>query len=75
MQWMRMKDSMKRVCPEGILTRVLQLSAVQRRTYSCKSSLVPLAYRWEPQNNQVHFSDLKCNVAFVMVWWKMKHDH
>lgn len=45
-QWMRMKDSVKRVCPEGILTQVLQLSAVQRRTYLCKSSLVPLAYRW-----------------------------
>ena len=38
-QWNRIKDSMRRVCPEGILSRSLQLTAVHRRTYSVRSPL------------------------------------
>ena len=38
-QWNRLKDSMKRVCPEGILMRALQLTAVHRRFYHVRAPL------------------------------------
>ena len=38
-QWNRIQDSMKRVCPEGILMQALQLTAVQRRFYHVKAPL------------------------------------
>lgn len=38
-QWNRIQDSMRRVCPEGILMRALRLTAVNRRTYSVQAPL------------------------------------
>lgn len=38
-QWRRIQDSMRRVCPEGILMRALQLTTVERRIYTVRSPL------------------------------------
>lgn len=38
-QWRRMEDSMRRVCPEGILMRCLQLTVIERRIYNVRSPL------------------------------------
>ena len=36
-QWDRMEDNLKRVCPEGVLMRCLQLTVLKRRIYKVKS--------------------------------------
>ena len=38
-QWRRIQESMRRVCPEGILMRALQLTTVKRRIYTVRSPL------------------------------------
>ena len=38
-QWGRIEDSMKRVCPEGVLMRCLQLTVLERRIYKVRSPL------------------------------------
>ena len=38
-QWRRIEDSMKRVCPEGVLMRCLQLTVLERRIYKVRSPL------------------------------------
>ncbi|CAB4012840.1 hypothetical protein AC249_AIPGENE23002 [Paramuricea clavata] len=38
-QWRRIEDSMKRVCPEGILMRCLQFNVLKRRIYNVRSPL------------------------------------
>lgn len=38
-QWHHIRDSMRRLCPEEILMRALQLTAVRRRTYFVQAPL------------------------------------
>lgn len=38
-QWRRIEDSMKRVRPEGVLMRCLQLTVLERRIYKVRSPL------------------------------------
>ena len=38
-QWHRIEDSMKRVCPEGVLMRSLQFTVLKRRIYNVRSPL------------------------------------
>eukprot|EP00794_Sanderia_malayensis_P002010 gene2010-2287_t len=38
-QWTRIQESMKRVCPEGILMRSLEINTIQRRTYKVRAPL------------------------------------
>ena len=38
-QWSRIQDGVRRVWPEGILMRALQLTTVERRIYNVRSPL------------------------------------
>eukprot|EP00794_Sanderia_malayensis_P010399 gene10399-11483_t len=38
-QWTRIQESMKRVCPQGILMRSLEINTIQRRTYKVRAPL------------------------------------
>ena len=48
-QWDRIRDSMRRLCPEEILMRALHLTALRRRTYRlCPGSSIGISMLGRP---------------------------
>lgn len=64
-QWSRIQDSMRRVCPEGILMRALQLTAVERRIYNVRS---PLSL-WHIDGNHklIRFVSTQCTIEIYIL--------
>ena len=64
-QWSRIQGSMKRVCPEGILMRALQLTTVERRIYNVRS---PLSL-WHIDGNHklIRFVSTQCSIEIYIL--------
>ena len=64
-QWSRIQDSMRRVCPEGILMRALQLTTVERRIYNVRS---PLSL-WHIDGNHklIRFVSTQCSIEICIL--------